>query len=42
MLRTVELMLGLRPLSLYDGLAEPMYDAFVTGDAKPDLTPSRR
>ncbi|HET6811960.1 MAG TPA: bifunctional YncE family protein/alkaline phosphatase family protein [Acidimicrobiales bacterium] len=39
MLRTVELMLGLKPLSLYDGLAEPMYDAFVAGDAKPDLTP---
>ena len=30
-LRTIELMLGLRPLSLYDGLAEPMYDAFVSG-----------
>ena len=39
MLRTIELILGLKPLSLYDGLAEPMYDAFVTGDAKPDLTP---
>ena len=39
MLRTAELILGLRPLSLYDGLAQPMYDAFVSGDAKPDLSP---
>ena len=38
-LRTAELMLGLRPLSLFDGLAEPMYDAFIAGDAKPDLSP---
>ena len=38
-LRTVELILGLRPLSLYDGLAEPMYDAFVSGDSRPDPTP---
>jgi hypothetical protein len=30
-LRTIELMLGLHPLSLYDGLAEPMYDAFISG-----------
>ena len=37
-LRTAELILGLHPLSLYDGLAEPMYDAFISGDAKPDLT----
>lgn len=38
-LRTIELMLGLRPLSLYDALAEPMYDAFVPGDAAPDPEP---
>jgi YVTN family beta-propeller protein len=38
-LRTIELMVGLHPLSLYDGVAEPMYDAFIPGDAKPDLTP---
>ena len=38
-LRTIELMLGLRPLSLNDGLAEPMYDAFVASDTQPDLTP---
>src|SRR5581483_11076586 len=36
-LRTVELILGLHPLSLFDGLAEPMYDAFISGDTKPDL-----
>ena len=29
-LRTAELMLGLRPLSLFDGLATPMYDAFTS------------
>ncbi len=28
-LRTVELILGLHPLSLFDGLATPMYDAFT-------------
>ena len=38
-LRTVELILGLRPLSLNDGLAQPMYDAFLASDAQPDLTP---
>ena len=38
-LRTIELMLGLQPLSLYDALAEPMYDAFIPGDAAPDLEP---
>lgn len=35
-LRTMELMLGLKPLSLADALAAPMYDAFSD---KPDLTP---
>jgi len=37
-IRTVELLLGLDPLSLGDALAEPMYDAFVTGST-PDLRP---
>jgi len=37
-LRTMELILGLRPLSLFDGLAEPMYDAFTTTRG-PDLAP---
>ena len=31
-----QLMLGLRPLSLFDALATPMYDAFTT---RPDLRP---
>ena len=29
-LRTIELILGINPLSTYDGLATPMYDAFTT------------
>jgi DNA-binding beta-propeller fold protein YncE len=33
-LRTAELILGLHPLSLFDGLATPMYDAFTS---KPDF-----
>ncbi|HET6910123.1 MAG TPA: alkaline phosphatase family protein [Mycobacteriales bacterium] len=37
-LRTIELILGLHPLSLYDGLAEPMYDVFIPSHNKPDLT----
>jgi hypothetical protein len=39
MLRTIDLMLGMHPLSINDGLAEPMYDAFIRSDQKPDLTP---
>ena len=39
MLRTIELILGLHPLSLNDGLAEPMYDAFIRSDRTPDRTP---
>src|SRR5262249_51566700 len=31
-----ELMLGLQPLSLFDGLATPMYGAFTN---RPDFTP---
>ena len=39
-LRTMELILGLRPLSMFDAMAAPMYDAFVSGPgAQPDLTP---
>jgi len=34
--RTMELILGLRPLALTDALATPMYDAFTT---QPDFTP---
>jgi hypothetical protein len=29
-LHTIELMLGLPPLSIYDATARPMYDAFET------------
>jgi hypothetical protein len=38
-IRTMELMLGLHPLSLYDGLAEPMYDVFIPTGQRPDLSP---
>ena len=38
-LRTVEMLVGLKPLALTDGLAEPMFDAFLPGSAKPDLRP---
>ncbi len=36
MLRTMELLLGLPPMSQYDAAANPMYASF---DEKPDLTP---
>jgi DNA-binding beta-propeller fold protein YncE len=36
MLRTMELILGLRPMSQYDAAAMPMYNSF---QAAPDLTP---
>jgi hypothetical protein len=39
MLRTVELITGLAPLSLNDALATPMYRAFISGNQKPDTTP---
>jgi YVTN family beta-propeller protein len=38
MLRTIELILGLPPLSQYDAAARPMYAAFSD---RPDLTPYR-
>jgi YVTN family beta-propeller protein len=37
-LRTAEILAGLRPLSINDAQAVPMYDAFRT-DGRPDLTP---
>ena len=36
MLRTMELILGLKPMSQFDAAARPMYHSFT---AKPDLTP---
>lgn len=36
MLRTMELILGLKPMTQFDAAALPMYDSF---QAKPDLTP---
>ena len=36
LLRTVELILGLKPMSQFDTAALPMYDSF---QAKPDITP---
>src|SRR5258708_39411520 len=36
MLRTMELILGLKPMSQFDAAARPMYNAFT---AKPDVTP---
>ncbi len=35
-LRTIELILGLPPMSQYDAAAKPLYDCFTS---KPDLTP---
>lgn len=39
MLRTIELITGLDPLSLNDALATPMYNAFISGSQKPDDAP---
>jgi hypothetical protein len=36
MLRTMELILGLKPMSQFDAAARPMYNSFT---AKPDVTP---
>jgi YVTN family beta-propeller protein len=36
MLRTMELILGLKPMTQFDAAAQPMYDSF---QAEPDLTP---
>jgi hypothetical protein len=40
-LRTAELIAGLRPLSIDDALATPLYDAFISGDEKPDIEGTR-
>jgi DNA-binding beta-propeller fold protein YncE len=40
-LRTVDMVLGLRPLSLGEALATPLYDAFVSGDEQPDVEGTR-
>jgi YVTN family beta-propeller protein len=39
MLRTVELISGIDPLSLNDALATPMYKAFISGSEQPNNTP---
>jgi YVTN family beta-propeller protein len=39
MLRTAELISGIKSLSLNDALATPMYKAFISGEEKPDDTP---
>jgi DNA-binding beta-propeller fold protein YncE len=40
-LRTAEMIVGLRPLSLHDSLATPLYDAFISGDEQPDVEGTR-
>ena len=35
-IRTMELMMGMEPLGLYDGLATPMYDVFTTSPDNSD------
>lgn len=40
-LRTIELILGLRPLSINDALATPLYDAFISTNQAPDVEGSR-
>lgn len=40
-LRTAEMIVGLRPLSLNDALATPLYDAFISGDEQPDVEGTR-
>jgi hypothetical protein len=40
-LRTVELILGLSPLSLNDALATPLYNAFISGGRQPQADASR-
>jgi YVTN family beta-propeller protein len=40
-LRTAEMIVGLRPLSLNDALATPLYDAFVSGGEQPDVEGTR-
>ncbi|MBA2793731.1 MAG: hypothetical protein H0U32_07075 [Thermoleophilaceae bacterium] len=40
-LRTAEMVAGLQPLHLGDGLATPLYDAFISGDEQPDVEGTR-
>lgn len=40
-LRTIELILGLNPLSINDALATPLYDAFISGGEQPDVEGTR-
>ncbi len=40
-LRTIELILGLDPLSINDALATPLYDAFISGGEQPDVEGTR-
>ena len=40
-LRSAEMIAGLAPLSLNDALATPLYDAFISGDEKPDVEGTR-
>jgi hypothetical protein len=40
-LRTAELMAGIKPLSLNDALATPLYDAFISGAEQPDVAGTR-
>jgi hypothetical protein len=40
-LRTAELILGIRPLTIGDALATPLYDAFVSGGEPPDVEGTR-
>jgi DNA-binding beta-propeller fold protein YncE len=40
-LRTAELMAGLKPLSINDSLATPLYDAFISRGQKPNVEGTR-
>jgi hypothetical protein len=40
-LRTAELIAGLKPLSINDAKATPLYDAFISGDEQPDVDGTR-
>jgi YVTN family beta-propeller protein len=40
-LRTAEMIVGLRPLSINDALATPLYDAFISGNEQPDVNGTR-
>jgi YVTN family beta-propeller protein len=40
-LRTAEMIVGLKPLSINDALATPLYDAFVSGGEGPDVEGTR-